>query len=63
MKEIAVIFESNQSGYIINQLLDSYRENIKTKHEYFRKEIINTMADFISLVEDQQIRAYLERYS
>ena len=63
MKEIAVIFESNQSGYIINQLLDSYRENIKTKHEYFRKEIIDTMADFISQVEDQQIRAYLEKYT
>ena len=53
MKELAMIFETKQYRYDKNQLLENYRENIKSKQKYFRNKIIDTMAELVSLVEDQ----------
>jgi radical SAM superfamily enzyme YgiQ (UPF0313 family) len=61
MKELALIFESDQYKKN-NQLLESYRGNIKIKHNYFKKTITETTAKLLSLVEYQQIKAYVEKF-
>jgi len=56
MKELAIIFEKKQYKNDKNHLLDKYRENIKSSQQYFRNKIIVTMADLVSLIENQQSR-------
>ena len=56
MKELALIFESKQSNNDNNNLLESYRGKIKSKHDGYKKKIINTMGDFLQL-------AYFHHYS
>jgi anaerobic magnesium-protoporphyrin IX monomethyl ester cyclase len=48
MKELAVIFET---GPLDKYLLENYKQRIESKHEFFRNEIINTMAELVSFVE------------
>ena len=59
MKELAIIFETGEYLENNNQLLESYKVNIKSKHEYFRKEIINTMTKLYTFVEENQIKAHI----
>ena len=54
LKELAMIFETKQYKYDKNHLLKKYRENIRSKHQYFRNKIITTMAELVSIVEHQQ---------
>ena len=54
MKELSDIF--NVYPYIEDKhLLESYKERIKSKHKYYKNEIINAMAKLLSFVEDQKI--------
>lgn len=55
MKELTMIFETKQYKNDKNHILENYRENIKSKQQSFRNKIIFTMAELVSLVEDQQI--------
>jgi hypothetical protein len=58
MKELSDVF--NVYPYIEDKhLLESYKETIKSKHKYYKNEIINTMAKFLSFVEDQKIRTHI----
>jgi hypothetical protein len=57
MKELSEIFNSYPFQEDIH-LLESYKERIKTKHHYYKNEIINTMAKLLSFVEDQKIKTY-----
>lgn len=59
MKELAMIFETKQYKNDKNHLLEKYRENIMSKQQYFRNKIIVTMAELVSLVEDQQIGVHI----
>jgi len=49
MKELAGFFESNHNRISIN-LLENRREEIKTKHDFYKYRLINTMADFFETV-------------
>ena len=49
MKELAGFFESNHYRISIN-LLENRREEIKTKHDFYKYRLINTMADFLETV-------------
>jgi len=56
MKELSDIF--NVDPYKEDKhLLESFVEKIKSKHDYYKNEIINTMAKLLSFVEDQEIKA------
>lgn len=59
MKELALIFESGQYLADKNQLLESYKEIIKSKHDYFRNEIINTMNKLLTFVEEKHVRVII----
>ena len=48
MKKLAVIFETGSQD---NDMLDSYEQKIESKHEFFKNELINTMAELVSFVE------------
>ncbi len=48
MKELAAIFESGSQDV---HSLDGYIQRIESKHEFFRNEIIKTMAELVSFVE------------
>lgn len=50
MKQLADIFEY-ESDKSNEQLLCDIKRKIESKHNYFKKEIINTMAKLVSLVE------------
>jgi len=59
MKELAVIFESKQYMKDNSQIIDKYREKIKSNHDHYRKEIINTTGKLLSFAIEQQIRAII----
>jgi uncharacterized protein YydD (DUF2326 family) len=63
MRELSIIFESGQLLEDKNQLLEYYREIIKSKHDHFRKEIIKTMTQLLNFVEEKQIRTPRERFA
>ena len=50
MRQLADIFESD-SDKTNEQLLSDFKRKIQSKHNYYKKEIINTMAHLVSLVE------------
>jgi hypothetical protein len=50
MKQLADIFESD-SDKTNEQLLSDFKRKIKSKHNYYKKEIINIMAKLVSLIE------------
>jgi len=55
MKELSYIFESNN---LINEkyLLENCRKKIKSKHDHFKQDIINTMGRILSLAEEKRMR-------
>jgi len=57
LKELSVIFESYQDKKEIH-LLKTYSSRIKSKHDYYKNEIINTMAKLLSFVEDRKLISY-----
>jgi radical SAM superfamily enzyme YgiQ (UPF0313 family) len=50
MKDLAEVFESGSDKYS-EQMLHDFKEKIEVNHNYFRKEIIKTMAELVTLVE------------
>jgi anaerobic magnesium-protoporphyrin IX monomethyl ester cyclase len=50
MKDLAEVFESGSDKYSEQMLID-FNEKIEVNHNYFRKEIINTMAELVTLEE------------
>ena len=54
MKELSTLFESGK--YIDDNYnnLKSFRKKIKIKHEHYKKQINNTLANLLVLVELQQ---------
>jgi hypothetical protein len=54
MKELATLFESGKYNNGNYKGLKSYRENIKIKHEHYRKQINNAIINLITLVELQR---------
>jgi radical SAM superfamily enzyme YgiQ (UPF0313 family) len=52
MKDLAYIFESGSDIYS-GQKLNDFKEKIEKNHNYFRREIINTMAELVTLAESQ----------
>ena len=50
MKQLADIFESD-SDKTNEQLLFDFKRKIQSKHNYYKKEIINIMAKLVSLIE------------
>jgi len=55
MKELAILFESR--GYSSGNYsdLNSYRENIKLKHNQYKDQINNSMSNLLKIVECQKI--------
>jgi radical SAM superfamily enzyme YgiQ (UPF0313 family) len=53
MKELATIFESGKYDIGKHKDLTSYRKNIKTKHDQFKEQIINTIDNIYRLAEYQ----------
>jgi anaerobic magnesium-protoporphyrin IX monomethyl ester cyclase len=62
MKDLAIIFESKQYMKDDNQIMNNYRERIRSKHDYYRKEIIETMGKLLSVVGENQIRNILQSF-
>ena len=55
MKELSDIFES----YLFKKdehLLELFKKRIKFKHDYYKNEIIHTMAQLLSFVEENKIK-------
>ncbi len=53
MKELATIFESGKYDIDKHKDLISYRKNIKTKHDQFKEQIINSIDNIYRLAEYQ----------
>lgn len=58
MRELSDIFRSDKDKNE-KPLLENFRENINFKHNYYKKEIINTMAKLLSFVEEQKIKTQI----
>jgi radical SAM superfamily enzyme YgiQ (UPF0313 family) len=54
MKELAIVFETNQHQNNNNNPIAYYSEKIKLKQQYFRNKIIYTMGQLVSIVEVQK---------
>jgi anaerobic magnesium-protoporphyrin IX monomethyl ester cyclase len=55
LKELVTYFETTQDPEGNTDFPEGYREKIKSKQQYFRNRLLNTMAELVSLAEVQQM--------